>query len=214
MTIVETPAASRRSAFAALPTAGSASAYTAISSLGHSNRSTLLDDSNHAPPHRGRTARRTRTETGDSSQYDSDDDDTDDEAGYELNRTNGFWNIQTNEVLLREQMDTLDIGDEDDGNESLVSGSTPIGTSSLPPAVPDFGNLIAECNEFHFKEITTEEEAEDYMRLHPLPKLYDGETGLKRGVAASFNTPLEALRQAGMTPDLISRYTKNSNRYV
>jgi hypothetical protein len=57
MTIVETPAASRRSAFAALHTAGSASAYTAISSLGHSNRSTLLEDSTQAPHRRGRTRR-------------------------------------------------------------------------------------------------------------------------------------------------------------
>ena len=206
MEIVNTPAAQsmQRKAFASLHTAGSASGYTEISSLGNSNRSQAA-----APP---RAVRKTRSTV---DEYDTDDADTEGEAEYEMNLQDGLWNIMTNQdedLLRRIRINELNVSDEDDENTSHVSTASPIGTASVSAAVPDYGTLLQNCTDFHFEEIKTKSEAEEWMRAHPPPKIYDGESGLKRGVAASFETPLGALRKAGLTPELVARYTYNSNR--
>ncbi len=190
-----TPAVgSQRSAFAALHTAGSTAGYTGISSL-TTNRS-------------GSTSRRSRRTTTDEVQdADSDDADTDDEAGYQLNPDDGFWN---NNSLNEEEVQVRDDNDDDASNTTPIVIDPPI---PLTGAVPDLGALIAPCTDFPFTALT-EEQANEWAAANPPQKLYNGESGLKRGVAATFDTPLQAFARSGFTPELIRKYTKNSNRYV
>jgi len=194
-----TPAASQRSAFAALHTAGSVAGYTGISSLtsatGGSTTTRRTTPAN---------TRRTRN-NNEAGCYDSDDEYTDDEAGYELNPLDGFWNNTGGGDL--EAMDELsDTGDN-------ASTASPVAFATVGAQVPDLGTLIGACTEFPFTELTPEE-ANEWMHTNSPQKLYNGESGLKRGVASSFDTALEAFARSGFTPELIMKYTVNSNRYV
>ena len=42
-------------------------------------------------------------------------------------------------------------------------------------------------------------------------KIYSGDSGLRRGVAYFFKTPLEAFQRAGSSLTLVEQWTKNSN---
>lgn len=190
---------SQRKAFASLHTAQSASGYTEISSLGHSNQS------------RRSGSGKTRSTT---DPFDSDGADTEDEDDYELDVNGGLWNVMTDQdedVLRLIRIDELNISDKDNDSDQSSTDS-PVGAASVSPACTDYGTLLQHCSTFEFTELKTEEEREQWMQDNPPPKIYDGETGLKRGVAASFETPLGALERAGLTQELISNYTRFSNK--
>ena len=120
-----------------------------------------------------------------------------------MNPSDGFWN---------NTMDLAPVDEREDEQEDNASNTTPVGTATVSRG-PDLGTLIAACTDFPFTELT-EEEANEWMRTNPPPKLYNGDSGLKRGVASSFDTPLEAFARSGFSPELITKYTANSNRYV
>ena len=144
-----------------------------------------------------------------TGQHDSDDDNTEDEVEYQIDPQDGFWNpsIEEENMLRLLQIQELNIDGNDDGHSTCAS---PVfGTSIVSPAVPDLGALIQNCTDFQFEELSPEALAAEVIVPQPI---YEGESGLKRGVAGSFRTPLEAFRKAGFTPDLISRYTQNSNK--
>jgi hypothetical protein len=44
-------------------------------------------------------------------------------------------------------------------------------------------------------------------------RIYGGDSGLRRGVACSFSTPMGAVHQAGLTNELVARWVKNSNKF-
>jgi hypothetical protein len=70
--------------------------------------------------------------------------------------------------------------------------------------------MLENCKTFNFTTVSEEEGATMDFRQ----KIYTGETGLRRGVAHSFTTPVEAFQRAGFTQELIRRWTKNTNAYV
>ena len=73
----------------------------------------------------------------------------------------------------------------------------------------DYASMLKDCSEFNFVPLTPKEA--DAMPLPP--KIYDEEkSGLRKNVAASFDTPLGAFRKSGFTADMISRWTINSNQ--
>jgi len=112
----QTPAASQRSAFAALHTAGLATGYTGISSLTSRTAS--------AGGNRGR--RNTNNQSNqEQTIVDSDDEDTDDEAGYELNPHDGFWNNNDAAELPLDEGSVNAHDDDNDSNMSPVVNPTP-----------------------------------------------------------------------------------------
>jgi hypothetical protein len=221
----------QRMAFAALHTAGSASAapgfsHDGISSLGHSNRSAFVLDVVVPPaavtlttpaPAAASTRSSTRSESvannraRASGQYDSDDDNTLEEAEFQMNPSDGFWTPSAEEqnVLRLLRIQELSLDDDDD----ISPCPSPVfGTSFVNPSFSDLGTLIQECTDFQFEEIGTEALAAAIAAGHKAQPIYDGESGLRRGVAGSFRTPLEAFRKCGFSHDLVARYTQNSNK--
>ena len=128
-----------------------------------------------------------------------------------MNPLDGFWNPSVEEEnvlrLLRIQELTLD-----DNDDVLPCPSPVFGTSAISAAFSNLGGLIQECTDFQFEEIGTDALAAAIAAGHKPQPIYDGESGLKRGVAGSFRTPLEAFRKCGFSHDLLARYTQNSNK--
>ena len=72
----------------------------------------------------------------------------------------------------------------------------------------NFAHSLQDCTDFNFQEV----QREDAARMSRPRKLYDGRSGLKRTVAASFDTPLGAFQKAGFNEELVLHYTRNSNK--
>ena len=187
--IVQTPAPSQRATFAAMYTAGSVSGVSGISSLGQSLEGEAAAGSTTPP--RPRT-RRQRTED-----YDSDHEDTDAEDNYEVDFSENFWlSRRLQQQLVAEEDDDV-YGSDDE--EIIIPHNTQDN---------DYGQAVKECPPFNFRPVSPEEAA----TLSMDQKIYDGESGLKRGVARSFSTPLRAVQRAGLTTELVARWVKNSNK--
>ena len=159
------------------------------------------------PPMTSRTTRtRANTRTvGAASQraraagrYDSDDDNTDGEAEYQMDPHDGFWNpsIEEENILRLLRTQELNLFEDDDDGLSTTEDNPVFGTSTVRPAVSDLGTLIQNCTDFQFEELGMDALAAETLLTPPQP-LYVGESGLRRGVAGSFSTPLEAFRKAG-----------------
>ena len=206
-TPAQPPPLEQRMAFAALHTAGSGpSLYsqTEFSSLGASNRSPDgftphtpqrheqpmdvdddSDDEDIAPVQRQRQDRSTRS-TSTVLGNDFDRDDTDDEAGFEVDFSDNFWTappttIPTSERVARGEYGddhdppppdaTSDQEDDDDDEATTFSHHTNLAV--------DLGRLLQECSQFDFEEIKTNEELEELQAtMTDTPgKVYEGESG-------------------------------------
>lgn len=199
------------SAFAALHTAAS---RTSISSLGNSAPSRQNVDEDFLFPNpqqqqRARASRRRRTRHGNEDEevdeVDSDQSDTDQEDQYEVDFTQNFWQSRhERQSMIEEQGDIRFVdGGDDDSIHEVVLASCP-----LDAPQEDYARLLRDCNEFRFTELTPLESA----TMPPPQKIYEGESGLRRGVWKQFETPFEAFRQAGFTQELVAHWTKNSNK--
>ena len=82
--------------------------------------------------------------------------------------------------------------------------------STCPPncEINDYAELLKNCTEFDFQLVTPGQE----RIVDQAQKIYDGESGLRRGVAYSFHSPFQAFQRCGFTPQLVAHYTVNSNR--
>jgi hypothetical protein len=236
-----TPAARRPAeqiAFAALYTAASA-AYSDISSLGHSNRSPPAEQQPPTPvahperqqQQRGRSpapgaeqdqqrgsSSRTRRTRGplsvldEAQEQDSDDNETDDEAGYDVNFHENFWQSR---ATVKEIVNVFeDDGDQQSSFMTRNSGADSRDGQQVGAGDLDYGALLRDCSDFQFREISREDEEADCDGvMSPPPKIYNEEmSGLRRGIASAFDSPITAFRQAGFTLQLVARWTKNSNR--
>jgi hypothetical protein len=114
-------------------------------------------------------------------EQDSDEDNTDDEDEYDVDFSENFW--QSREQL-RQMVDQL--GEDevlDDYDDDAVPAEV---TTGLPQ--------LQDCKVFEFAELTPEQAA----NMSSAQKLYEAESGLWRGVATSFATPLEASGQVSL----------------
>jgi hypothetical protein len=184
---ITTPAPTQHAAFAALHTAGSVSG---LSSFGNSETTSRSD-------RRRRTSARLRNQI--EEENDSDDGDTDNEDNYEVDFTQNFWQSrrELQSLIEGEYCDDLD----EDDNSVMVRNQE---------SVLDYGRHLEKCSDFNFVELTREEAD----RMEPPGKVYSGESGLRRGVAGRFSTPLGAFRASGFTMHLVLRWTLSSNKYV
>ena len=189
--VLETPAPSQRpaAAFAALRTAGSSSGASS-----HDNS----EQFDRQPAPRRLSTRVSRQSS--LEENDSDENDTDDEDAYEVDFSQNFWRSRQDlqemvggDVLL----ETDPVGECDD-------------VESCPNNVDqnDYACLLKDCTEFQFDELSFQEAA----TMQPPPKIYGGESGLRRTVAGSFDTPLGAFRKGGFTEELVRHWTMNSNK--
>jgi hypothetical protein len=188
---------SQDSSFAAILTAaGSSSAVSSLSvgvdtpSIGVTGRQT-----------RNRSTRSTRSQV----EPDSDDSMTDDEDEYQVDFSENFW---------ESRRETQRIVDEaEDEPDELVTPQDDFAAMSdddeeaSPSQSNDYARLLRPCTDFIFEEMT----AEEAQQMMDPPQVYQGERGLKQGVAALFTTPLEALRQSGLSERMVSHWTYNSN---
>jgi hypothetical protein len=130
---------------------------------------------------------------------DSDNEITDAEDEYEVDFNDNFWR---NREELRELVDEeAVVPNEDDEAEDAVT--CPPGADSC-----DYARLLKNVTEFQFREVSPSE-AE---LMDDPPKIYDGESGLQRGVSSSFHTPFGSFRRSGFTEELVLRWTMNSNK--
>jgi len=167
------------------------------------------------PPHsshrgRQRKKRRSRrketTTKASSSEEDdafSDADLTDGDDTYELDISKNFWRHRQ-ELKERnspsrdnEEEDNIDDDSEEDFDENS------------PLDQYDLAQLLRNCIEFPFTEVTPEEA----NNMPPPQKVYDGPSGLKKGIHEKIKTPFDAFQMSGLTHRLILRMTKNSNKY-
>jgi hypothetical protein len=166
------------------------SGVSGISSLGQSQGSSRSS--------RTQRTRHITTTTGDGTN--SDEEDTDNEDNYQVDFSENFW--QSREEL--QEMVQNDLVDEEVlGVEGDVD-SCPDHAGQF-----DFARMLRDCSDFDFTELTEEEANE----MPVPPEIYSGESGLKRGVACTFDTPLGAFQRSGFTKLLVERWTDNSNRY-
>ena len=186
LSIIETPSPTQNAAFAAIQTAGSISG---ISSLGNSDFS--KSNTSRRPNAFTRRASRMVNEM----EVDSDDNTTASEASYEVDFSDNFWNNQYG-------LDERDLDEhftEHDRDEIHVpAGAGP----------SDFARMLDHCTQYEFCQFT-----QDESQPGPIPQpLYEGQSGLKRNAARSFSTPLGAFQRCGLTEDLVSHWTTNSNQ--
>jgi hypothetical protein len=131
---------------------------------------------------------------------DSDDDVTVGDDDYELDENDNFWKEREREYLemvCQEDMYNSDSEDDDGSDESDFGDN-----------VMDIAALLRGATDFDFDEISPEQVRD----LPAPPKVFDGRSGLKEGVAESILTPFDAFRQSGFTDETIRRWTKNSNK--
>lgn len=137
----------------------------------------------------------TRQQLVSSDGHDSDDD-TDGEDLYEVDHAQNFW--QSRQELQQMIRDEIVDDDEDDGD---VADVVPTGIQ------PDYGVALRDCSEFQFEEVI----GGQANNMAPPEKIYDAPSGLRKVVAHSFTSLLDAFCRAGFTLELIARWTKNSN---
>lgn len=186
LSIIETPSPTQNAAFAALQTAGSISS---ISSLGNSD----FSNSNTSRRQNAFTRRASRmvSEMG----VDSDDNTTASEASYEVDFSDNFWSNQYG-------LDERDL-DENFTEHERDEIHVPAGAGPS-----DFARMLDQCTQFEFCQFI-----QDESEPGPTPQpLYEGPSGLKRNAARSFSTPLGAFQRCGLTEDLVSHWTTNSNQ--
>lgn len=183
-----TPGPSLNAAFAYIYTAGSS--VSGVSTLTRSDTTTMESGS-----HRSRSTR----SNNNNEDYDSDQYPTDDEDEYEVDHHENFWQSRSMTQEMVEQETYVD--DQLDGD--VVSCPADCDAT-------DFARMLKDCKEFDFVEL----DADDMATMPSPQKIYAGETGLKQGVAKSFQTPLGAFRKCGFTLDMVKHWVTNSNRYV
>jgi hypothetical protein len=177
-------APTQRAAFAALHTAGYVSG---LSSFGNSETHSRSD-------RRRQTSARLRIE-----ENDSDDGDTEHKDNYKVDLSQNF-SQSRHELQSLIEGEYCDDMDKDDNSVTVRNEES----------VLDYGRHLEKCSDFNFVELTREEAG----RMEPPAKVYSGESGLCRGVAGRFSTPLGAFRASGFTMHLVLRWTFSSNKYV
>lgn len=139
--------------------------------------------------------------------YDSDDDVTVGDDAFDLDVYENFWRNQLKEsrYFFQRNEDEDDLGADDPGALPITDT-----TDTNMADHFDVASLLQNCTEFGFTEVSPDEA----KSMLPQPKIYDQPFRLKRGVAASIFTPLDAFRRSGFTEELVATWTQNSNKYV
>ena len=140
-------------------------------------------------------SRRSATRSTTQDDQDSDDNSTQGEDEFVVDFSQNFW-------ASREQ--NLNMGedgafDEHDGGD--------VEYCPYQAERTDYARLLKDVIDFQFQEIRPE----DAAAIGRPPKLYEGESGLRRGVASTFDTPFESFRKAGFTERVVATYVMHSN---
>jgi hypothetical protein len=140
-------------------------------------------------------SRQSSTRSTTEEDQDSDDDITEGEDDFAVDFSQSFW-------ASREQ--NLNMGsdgafDEHDGGDVEYCPYNAERT--------DYARLLKDVVDFQFEEI----QPEDAAAIGTPPNIYDGESGLRRGVASTFDSPFEAFRKSGFTEALVAKYVMHSN---
>jgi hypothetical protein len=184
-----------QTAFADFQTAGSMS----VSTLGNS-------DQTHQEILRSRRRMATRGITIQEPNNDSDQCNTESENEYNVDFNENFWETtEPSEETADQAPDDATPNQEDClprfmNNQNLYTHDSCDGN--------DFANLLQNCSNFQFEEVTREQSAS----MEPRQKTYDGPSGLRRNVSHFFQTPLGAFCRAGFTKEMVGHWTRNSNR--
>ena len=72
----------------------------------------------------------------------------------------------------------------------------------------DIASLLRDATNFGFTEVLPDA----VQNMAPPETIYNAPSGLKEGIANLIRTPFDAFRHSGFTEELISRWTKNSNK--
>jgi hypothetical protein len=217
--------AQTNAALAAIYTAGSTAGWSNMSSLGNSQRSlfrefpereedppdeeadTPADDNLLPPPVEDnlptpaeppdQTGRRSTRSTLRLRSPDSDDELTIGEDNFEVNDEENFWD-PGHPLLDGDDADSFNSHQDDDDDT--------VGDVAAAPL--DIASLLRDATNFGFTEVLP-----DAVQNMPPPEtIYNAPSGLKEGVANLIQTPFDAFRHSGFTEEMLSRWTKNSNK--
>jgi hypothetical protein len=93
-------------------------------------------------------------------------------------------------------------------NDELPPATVVAATVPPRPYQFDLGELLKNCTQFRFTELSDEQAA-----AMPLPpRVFDQPSGLRQHVKDWITNPFQAFRHSGFTDAMVARWTKNSNK--
>jgi hypothetical protein len=166
-----------------------------------------------AASHSTRRQRRLPRQLTGGDATDSDDEVTLGDDLYEVDVTDNFWRSRMETRLENDDNDQQEEEEAHDNDElppaTVVAATVPPRTVPPRPYQFDLGELLKNCTQFRFTELSDKQAA-----AMPLPpRVFDQPSGLRQHVKDWITNPFQAFRHSGFTDGaMVARWTKNSNK--